>query len=115
MAKVEFYSYFCNIFNRTNMQQSVNTAQGTGRYHLLASPACFMAWNVVLKRPDTIRTSNYLYLNPLFTTVAAHLFLQEQLTVYAVIGVLPVLAGCLWRPAKGEYIHYLVYDKNRKL
>lgn len=68
---------------------------------VLASLACFVAWNVVLKRLGTIQSSNYLYLNPLFTTVAAHLFLQEQLTVYAVIGVLLVLGGVFVAARKG--------------
>lgn len=68
---------------------------------VLASLACFVAWNVVLKRLGTIQSSNYLYLNPLFTTVAAHLFLQEQLTVYAVAGVLLVLGGVFVAARKG--------------
>lgn len=68
---------------------------------VLASLACFVAWNVVLKRLGTIQSSNYLYLNPLFTTVAAHLFLQEQLTVYAVVGVLLVLGGVFVAASKG--------------
>ena len=68
---------------------------------VLASLACFVAWNVVLKRSGTIQSSNYLYLNPLFTTVAAHLFLQEQLTVYAVVGVLLVLGGVFVAARKG--------------
>ena len=68
---------------------------------ILASLACFVAWNVVLKRLGTIQSSNYLYLNPLFTTVAAHLFLQEQLTVYAVVGVLLVLGGVFVAARKG--------------
>lgn len=68
---------------------------------VLASLACFVTWNVVLKRLGTIQSSNYLYLNPLFTTVAAHLFLQEQLTVYAVAGVLLVLGGVFVAARKG--------------
>lgn len=68
---------------------------------VLASLACFVAWNVVLKRLGTIQSSNYLYLNPLFTTVTAHLFLQEQLTVYAVVGVLLVLGGVFVAARKG--------------
>lgn len=68
---------------------------------VLASLACFVAWNVVLKRLGTIQSSNYLYLNPLFTTAAAHLFLQEQLTVYAVVGVLLVLGGVFVAARKG--------------
>ena len=60
---------------------------------LLASLVCFAVWNVVLVRIGTIMSSNYLYLNPLFTTVAASIFLDETLTVYAVTGVILVTLG----------------------
>ena len=60
---------------------------------VLASLVCFAVWNVVLKQLGTIQASNYLYLNPLFTTLAASLFLEEQITLYAIIGVGMVLGG----------------------
>lgn len=60
---------------------------------VLASLACFVVWNIVLKSLGTIQSSNYLYLNPLFTTIAAHLFLEEELTIYALTGVLLILGG----------------------
>lgn len=60
---------------------------------VLASLACFVVWNIVLKNLGTIQSSNYLYLNPLFTTIAAYLFLEEELTIYALTGVLLILGG----------------------
>lgn len=60
---------------------------------LLASLVCFVVWNVVLTRLGTIMSSNYLYLNPLFTTIAASLILDETLTFYAVAGVSLVMLG----------------------
>lgn len=60
---------------------------------VLASLACFVSWSLVVKMIGTIQSSNYLYLNPLFTTVCAWLVLDEHLTVYAVIGVGLVLGG----------------------
>lgn len=63
---------------------------------VLASFICFAVWNVVLKQLGTIQASNYLYLNPLFTTIAASLILQEQLTIFAVTGVILVLGGVFW-------------------
>ncbi len=60
---------------------------------VLASLVCFMTWNLIVKMIGTIRSSNYLYLNPLFTTVCAWLVLDERLTVYAVAGVGLVLSG----------------------
>ena len=52
-------------------------------------------------RIGTIMSSNYLYLNPLFTTVAASIFLDETLTVYAVTGVILVMLGVYIAARKG--------------
>ena len=60
---------------------------------VLASLICFAVWNVILKQLGTIQASNYLYLNPLFTTLAASIFLDEHITIYAIAGVAMVLGG----------------------
>lgn len=57
---------------------------------VLASLVCFVLWNVVLKQLGTVRASNYIYLNPLFTLVGSAVLLDEHLTVAAVMG-----AGCI--------------------
>ena len=67
---------------------------------VLASLVCFVVWNIVLKQLGTIQSSNYLYLNPLFTTVAASMFLDEKLTVYAIGGVVLVLLGVFFSTKK---------------
>lgn len=60
---------------------------------LLASLICFVVWNMVLKNLGTLSSSNYLYLNPLFTTIASLLFLDERFTWMSLIGALFVLFG----------------------
>ena len=60
---------------------------------VLASLVCFVTWSFIVKSLGTIQSSNYLYLNPLFTTVAAWLILNEHLTIYAIMGVGLVLSG----------------------
>ena len=60
---------------------------------ILASLVCFMTWSLIVKMIGTIKSSNYLYLNPLFTTIAAWAVLDERLTIYAVVGVGLVLSG----------------------
>lgn len=60
---------------------------------VLASLVCFMTWSLIVKMIGTIKSSNYLYLNPLFTTIAAWLILNEHLTIYAIAGVGLVLSG----------------------
>lgn len=51
---------------------------------------------MVLMHLGTIMSSNYLYLNPLFTTLAAFVVLNETLTIYAFIGVLLVMLGVFY-------------------
>ena len=60
---------------------------------LLASLICFVVWNLGLKNLGTLSSSNYLYLNPLFTTIASLLFLDERFTWMSLIGALFVLSG----------------------
>ena len=60
---------------------------------VLASLVCFAVWNVVLKRLGTVRASNYIYLNPVFTLAGSALVLGERLTPMAWAGVLLILGG----------------------
>lgn len=63
---------------------------------VVASLVCFAVWNVVLKRLGTVRASNYIYLNPVFTLVGSALVLGERLTPMAWAGVLLILGGVYW-------------------
>lgn len=60
---------------------------------VLASLICFVVWNMVLKQLGTVRASNYIYLNPLFTLVGSAAFLGERLTIMALIGAVFILGG----------------------
>ena len=56
----------------------------------------------LLKQLGTVRASNYIYLNPIFTSIGALLFLGEPLTPVALLGAACVLCvGCglriVWR------------------
>ena len=63
---------------------------------VLASLICFAVWNVVLKRLGTVRASNYIYLNPVFTLIGSALVLGERLTPMAWAGVALILGGVYW-------------------
>ena len=67
---------------------------------VLASLICFVVWNVVLKQLGTIRASNYIYLNPLFTLVGSAFLLGEQLTIVALMGAVLILGGVYWAEKK---------------
>ena len=60
---------------------------------VLASLVCFVVWNFILKQLGTVRASNYIYLNPIFTSMGALLFLGEPLTPMALLGAACVLCG----------------------
>ena len=60
---------------------------------VIASSACYLLWNIVVKQLGTIQASNYLYLNPLATTVGATIFLHEEVTPVAIGGIVLVLSG----------------------
>ena len=59
----------------------------------IASMACFLSWNWVLKKLGAVVATNYVYFNPVTTIVFAWLILHEQITVFFVIGTLLILTG----------------------
>lgn len=63
---------------------------------VLASLICFVVWNMVLKQLGTVRASNYIYLNPLFTLVGSAILLNEQLTAMSLMGAMLILGGVYW-------------------
>ena len=67
---------------------------------VLASLICFVVWNVVLKQLGTIRASNYIYLNPLFTLIGSAFLLGERLTMVALMGAALILGGVYWAGKK---------------
>ena len=68
---------------------------------VVASLACYALWNSVIKRLGTVGSSNYIYLNPLFTLIAATLLLGERLTPVAIAGCLITLRGA-WTASRSS-------------
>lgn len=63
---------------------------------VLASLVCFVVWNIILKQLGTVRASNYVYLNPLFTLIGSAVLLDEQFTVMSLMGAMLILGGVYW-------------------
>ena len=59
----------------------------------VASMLCFLTWNWVVKKLGAVKTTNYVYFNPVVTVIFAWLWLSERITVFFVIGTLLILAG----------------------
>ncbi len=62
---------------------------------LCASLACFVVWNLVMARLGNITSTNYVYLNPVFTLITAMIILGERLTLAGALGSAMILGGVI--------------------
>lgn len=60
---------------------------------VLASLVCFLTWNLVIRHIGVVKSSNYLYLNPVITCITSAIVLGEKITPVAVTGALCIMAG----------------------
>lgn len=58
-----------------------------------ASALCFVTWNYAVGVLGAVRTSVYIYFNPVVTVVTSAIILHERITPIAIIGVVLILAG----------------------
>ena len=59
----------------------------------VASFACFLTWNWVIKHLGPVTTTNWVYFNPVTTIVFASWILNERITFYFLIGTVCILSG----------------------
>lgn len=69
---------------------------------IVASLLCYVLWNAAMHRLGAVRTTNYIYLNPLVTIVTAALCIGEQITTGALIGTALILGGMWWVERSGN-------------
>lgn len=62
---------------------------------LICSMAAFFIWNLVIKKIGAIRSSNYLYLDPIVSILMGVIMLNERVGIVAVIGCALVLLGVI--------------------
>lgn len=60
---------------------------------IVASMLCYYFWNVVMKKVGVVKTSNYIYLNPVVAIITASVLINEQITVFALVGMGLILIG----------------------
>lgn len=58
-----------------------------------ASAICFVIWNLAVDTLGAIKTSVYIYLNPVISVITAMIVLNEQLTFISAIGIVSILFG----------------------
>lgn len=67
-------------------------------FHMLflglgASALCFVTWNYAVGILGPVKTSVYIYFNPIVTVVTSAIILRERITAVAVLGAVLILAG----------------------
>ena len=65
-----------------------------------ASLACFVAWNLVMAKLGNVTSTNYVYLNPVFTLISAMIILGERMTLVSGLGSAAILAGVILAGSK---------------
>ncbi len=63
---------------------------------LVASLLCFIGWNMAMDHLGNVTSTNYVYLNPVFTLLSAMALLGERMTPLAALGCAAILAGVVW-------------------
>ncbi|HVI41086.1 MAG TPA: DMT family transporter [Anaerovoracaceae bacterium] len=77
---LERFTYLPNVFHMLFL--------GLG-----ASALCFVTWNYAVGVLGAVRTSVYIYFNPIVTVITSAIVLHERITVVAIAGVIFILAG----------------------
>lgn len=62
---------------------------------LVASTGAYLLWNWVMKQLGAVKSSNYIYLQPLVTIVLAYFVLGERITWMAMAGAVILIAGMM--------------------
>lgn len=60
---------------------------------VVASMICYVLWNRTINHLGAVRTTNYIYLNPVVTIITSFFILHERITMVAVAGTILILAG----------------------
>ena len=59
----------------------------------VAAMLCYLTWSWCMKGLGAVICTNWVYVNPITTIIAAWLILDEQITVYFLIGSILIIAG----------------------
>ena len=96
-----FYGLLFMMPALTVMDFHVTPVQFTDMKNLLnllflglgASALCFVTWNTGVKILGAVKTSVYIYMVPVITTLTSALILKEPVTIPAALGIIMTLAG----------------------
>lgn len=69
-----------------------------------ACAVCFVTWNWAVKVLGAVKTSLYIYMVPIITTIASVLILHESITWISILGIALTLSGLLISDGKQVFI-----------
>lgn len=69
---------------------------------LLGSAVCYVTWNYATRRLGTVITTNYLYVSPFITMIAARVVLGDRISLMGFIGAVMIIAGVVIASMKAE-------------
>lgn len=118
-----FYGLLFMIPALTVMDFHVTLSQFADMKHLLnllflglgASALCFVTWNIGVRILGSVKTSVYIYMVPVITTLTSAAILREPVTAPAAMGIIMTLAGLFiseQRTNKGESRIWTTKTKN---
>ena len=88
-----FFIFRCNF----NFQALTNPTNVLNILFLgiLASSVCFLLWNYSLSNIGAVKTSVYIYISPVITTIASVILLKEAINVFTIIGMILAILGLI--------------------
>ena len=67
---------------------------------VVASFMCYIWWNKVMEELGVLKSSYYLYVNPVASALVSILFMDEQMNFSIALGLILILAGVVWSERK---------------
>ncbi|MCQ2076546.1 MAG: DMT family transporter [Bacteroidaceae bacterium] len=67
---------------------------------VVGSMLCYVTWSWAMQQIGIVKSSIYLYLNPIFTVFFAIIVLHERITLLAFLGLFILLLGMYWAEKK---------------
>ena len=92
-----------NLWHAADVLRSVSVVFNLLFLGIVASLGCFIVWNRALKEIGNVTATNFVYLIPFFTLVAAVTVLGERLSPLSALGSAAIVAGVI---IAGRYKQY---------
>lgn len=95
----------------TNMKYLFNMVYlGVG-----ASAICFVTWNIAIKMLGTVKTSIYIYIVPVITTITSVIILKETITYLSAVGTMLTILGLFLSEYNGKCNIKNIKEQNNEL